>query len=161
VSEAANAYWVIPCSLLGAAVLALVPLDQALAWWRPEWIALLLIYWVVALPQRVGLVTALITGLLVDVMEGAALGQNMLSLSVLVVLARLAYQRFRVFTLVQQACVVFFLIGIHQLITQWLQGLQGSAAPGFRFLLPALVSAVLWPVLMPGLRGLRRSLQVR
>lgn len=161
VNESAHAYWVIPCSLLVAAILAVMPLDQSLVWWRPEWISIVLIYWIVALPERVGLLTALVTGLFVDVMEGAVLGQNMLSLTVLAVLSRFAYQRFRVFALLQQASIVFLLVGIHQLIAQWLQGLQGGAAPGFRFLLPALVSALLWPILMPLLRGVRRGFSVR
>jgi rod shape-determining protein MreD len=143
-----------------AAVLAVMPFQHALLWWRPEWIALVLIYWVVALPHRVGLVTALITGLFVDVLEGAAIGQNMLALSVLAVLCGLAYQRIRVFTVFQQSTIVFLLIGVHQLICQWLQGLQGGAAPGFRFLLPALVSAALWPLILYSLRAIRRSMKV-
>ncbi|EAQ98985.2 rod shape-determining protein MreD [Congregibacter litoralis KT71] len=155
-----NAYWVILASLLFAAVLAVIPLTRALLWWRPEWILLVLVYWTIALPHRVGLVTALVVGLFVDVMEGAVIGQNMLSLSVVVTLAGLMYQRLRVFTLVQQSSVIFLLAGLHQLITQWLQGLQGGAVPGFGFLFPALSTALLWPLLMPLLRELRRSYKV-
>jgi rod shape-determining protein MreD len=143
-----------------AALLAVMPLDRSLAWWRPEWILLVLTYWTIALPHRVGLVTALIVGLLVDVLEGATIGQNMLSLGVVVILARLMYQRLRVFTLPQQASVIFLFAGIHQLITQWLQSLQGAGASGFSFLLPALSSALLWPLIMPLLRGIRRSYKV-
>ncbi|WP_008294465.1 rod shape-determining protein MreD [Congregibacter litoralis] len=159
-SERMNAYWVILASLLFAAVLAVIPLTRALLWWRPEWILLVLVYWTIALPHRVGLVTALVVGLFVDVMEGAVIGQNMLSLSVVVTLAGLMYQRLRVFTLVQQSSVIFLLAGLHQLITQWLQGLQGGAVPGFGFLFPALSTALLWPLLMPLLRELRRSYKV-
>ncbi|MFK8043636.1 rod shape-determining protein MreD [Congregibacter sp.] len=159
-SERVTAYWVIVASLLCAAVLAVMPLTRSLLWWRPEWILLVLLYWTIALPHRVGLVTALVVGLLVDVMEGAVLGQNMLSLAVVVTLARLMYQRLRVFTLVQQASVVFVFAGLHQLVTQWLQGLQGGAAPGFGFLFPALSTALLWPLLMPVLREVRRSYKV-
>lgn len=159
-SERMNAYWVILASLLFAAVLAVIPLTRALLWWRPEWILLVLVYWTIALPHRVGLVTALIVGLFVDVMEGAVIGQNMLSLSMVVTLAGLMYQRLRVFTLVQQSSVIFLLAGLHQLITQWLQGLQGGAVPGFGFLFPALSTALLWPLLMPLLRELRRSYKV-
>ncbi|WP_439105734.1 rod shape-determining protein MreD [Congregibacter sp.] len=162
-SEGVNGYWVIVVSLLLAAIFAVVPLTRAVVWWRPEWILLVLLYWTIALPHRVGLITALAVGLLVDVMEGAVIGQNMLSLAVVVTLARLMYQRLRVFSLVQQASVVFLLAGLHQLITQWLQwlqGLQGAGAPGFAFLYPALSSALLWPLMMPVLRELRRSYKV-
>jgi rod shape-determining protein MreD len=163
VSDAGHAYWVILASLLVAAVLAILPVDRALAWWRPEWLLLVLVYWTIALPHRVGLLTALCVGLPVDVMEGAPLGQNMLALGVVVVLAQLMYQRLRIFSLTQQALVLFVLTGVHQLIEQWLQGLQGlqaGGATGFRFLLPALTSALLWPPLFVLLRGMRRSFRV-
>lgn len=159
-SERINGYWIIVASLLFAAVLAVMPLTRALNWWRPEWILLVLLYWTIALPHRVGLLTALTVGFFVDVMEGAVLGQNMFCLAVVVTLARLLYQRLRVFSPLQQASVIFVLAGIHQLITQWLQGLQGGGAVGFGFLFPALSTALLWPLLMPLLRELRRSYKV-
>ncbi|EED33895.1 rod shape-determining protein MreD [gamma proteobacterium NOR5-3] len=155
-----HGYWIIVASLLLAAVLAVLPLTRVLLWWRPEWILLVLLYWTIALPHRVGLVTALVVGLLADVMEGAVLGQNMLCLAVVVTLARLMYQRLRVFSLLQQASVIFVLAGLHQLITQWLQSLQGGGASGFVFLFPALSTALLWPLVMPVLRELRRSYKV-
>ncbi|MDP5070349.1 MAG: rod shape-determining protein MreD [Congregibacter sp.] len=159
-SERLNGYWIIVASLLLAAVLAVMPLARSLIWWRPEWILLVLLYWTIALPHRVGLTTALSVGFLVDVMEGAVIGQNMLCLAVVVTLARLLYQRLRVFSPLQQASVIFVLAGIHQLMTQWLQSLQGGGAAGFGFLFPALSTALLWPLLMPALRELRRSYKV-
>ena len=57
-------------------MLAVIPLPQWLLWGRPEWIALVLIYWTIALPYRVGIFTALLLGIVVDVLEGAILGQN-------------------------------------------------------------------------------------
>ena len=159
-SEPASGYWVILLSLLVAATLALVPLDRALAWWRPEWLLLVLVYWAIALPHRVGLATALAAGLVLDVMDGAPIGQHMLSLGLVVTVARLMYQRMRVFTLAQQAGVVFILVGIHQLIGQWLLNAQGIRSPGFAFLYCALSSALLWPPVMLTLRSLRRSYHV-
>ncbi len=159
-SEANHGYWVILLTLLFATFLAILPLSRSLSWWRPEWILLALVYWTMALPHRVGLVTALAAGLLVDVIEGAPIGQNMAALAVVVTLTSLMYQRLRVFTLFQQASVIFVLVGIHQLIILWLQGAQGLAVEGFNFLLPALTSALLWPLIMPFLRELRRSFRV-
>jgi rod shape-determining protein MreD len=161
VSENASGYWVILLSLFIAAVLAVLPLDRSVGWWRPEWLLVVLVYWTIALPQRVGLFTALSVGLLADVLEGAAIGQNMLSLGVVVTLARLMYQRMRVFTLTQQSLLVFVLVGIHQLLGQWLQSLQGVGAGSFVFLVPAISSALIWPLLMPVLRAIRRGFGVR
>ena len=52
------------------------------------------------------------------------------------------------------------LIGINQLICQWVQNLEGVGAPTLLFLLPAFSSALLWPVVLLILRGLRRHYRV-
>ncbi|MEO0435847.1 MAG: rod shape-determining protein MreD [Pseudomonadota bacterium] len=156
-SEPARGYWVILASFFIALTLTAVPLPRALLWWRPEWTVLVLLYWVIALPHRVGLLNGLLLGLLLDVLKGALIGQSMLSIGVVVTLARLMYQRLRVFSLLQQAGVVFVLIGIHQLIGQWLQGLEGASVSRGAFLLPAISSAILWPALFTVLRAVRRT----
>ncbi len=157
---APHGYWVVLASFLVALVLALLPLPDWLLWGRPEWVALTLIYWVIALPHRVGLVTGLVLGLFVDVLEGAVMGQNAFALAVLALLSMTLYQRLRVFSLLQQAGVVFVMIGIHQLVCQWVQNLQGAGTDSLLFLLPAVSSAVLWPVVLHVLRGLRRQYRV-
>ena len=57
VDQQPNGYWVILLTFFAAYVLAVLPLPLWLLWARPEWVALLLIYWTIALPQRVGMVT--------------------------------------------------------------------------------------------------------
>ena len=160
VGEAAQGYWVILTSLLVALVLALVPLPEWAVWARPEWVALTLIYWCLALPHRVGIITALAVGLALDGLEGAVLGQNALALVVLALLCLVLYQRVRVFSLAQQSGVVFILVGINQLLCQWVQTLQGAGAQTLLFLLPALSSAIIWPLVLHYLRALRRHYRV-
>jgi rod shape-determining protein MreD len=88
------------------------------------------------------------------------LGQNAFALVVVALLSLVLYQRLRVYSLWQQAGVVFVLIGINQLICQWVQNLQGVGARSLFFLLPAVSSALLWPVVLHTLRGLRRHYRV-
>ena len=160
VGESAQGYWVILATLLVALVFALVPLPAWAVWGRPEWLALTLIYWCLALPNRVGIMTALFFGLLLDVLEGAVMGQNALSLVVIALLCLVLYQRVRVFSLLQQSGVVFVLIGVNQLLCQWVQNLQGAGAQSLLFLFPALSSAVIWPLVLHYLRALRRHYRV-
>jgi len=143
-----------------AGVLAVLPLPTWLQWGRPDWVALTLIYWSIALPHRVGIATGLVAGVGVDVLEGAILGQNALALVVVALLAQLLYQRLRVYSLWQQASVVFILVGIGQMICQWIQNLEGVSPLPYLFLLPAFSSALLWPVVLHILRGLRRRFEV-
>jgi len=160
VDQTQHAYWVVVATFLAAYLLAVIPLPAWLLWARPEWMALVLVYWAIALPHRVGLFTGLILGVVMDVLEGAVLGQNALSLIVLALLSLTLYQRMRVYNLWQQAAMVFLLVGIHQLICQWVQNLQGVAAQSLIFLLPAFTSALLWPVMLHVLRAVRRHYQV-
>ncbi|TDG14780.1 rod shape-determining protein MreD [Seongchinamella unica] len=160
VDQGPHGYWLILASFFCALCLAVLPLPQWLAWGRPEWVALVLIYWVIALPHRVGLVTALGLGLMFDVVEGAVMGQNAFALVVIALLALLLYQRLRVFSVIQQSGVVFVLVGINQMICQWVQNLEGAGATTMLFLLPAFSSALLWPFVLHLLRGMRRSFRV-
>ncbi|MAY93823.1 rod shape-determining protein MreD [Haliea sp.] len=153
-------FTVVVASFLVAALLAVVPLPEWLQWARPEWVALTLLYWCLALPHRVGIFTALLLGVLVDALEGAVLGQNAFSLTVLALCALLVYQRLRVFSLWQQCGVVFVVIGLHQLIGQWVQNLEGAGARSLLFLLPALSSALLWPVVLQVLRSVLRYYRI-
>lgn len=156
----AHGYPIVLLTFLVAYVLAVLPLPHWLLWGRPEWLALTLVYWTIALPHRVGMATGLLLGLGLDVLEGAVLGQNALALAVLAALTLTLYQRLRVYALWQQAAVVFVLIGINQLVCQWVQNLEGIGAPALLFLVPAFSSALLWPVVLHTLRGLRRHYRV-
>jgi rod shape-determining protein MreD len=160
VERQGHAYSVILLTFLAAYVLAVLPLPSWLQWGRPDWVALTLIYWCIALPQRVGIATGLVLGLGIDVLEGSALGQNAFALVVVALLSLILYQRLRVYSLWQQAGVVFILVGINQLIGQWLQNIEGVSTLPRLFLLPAFSSALLWPVVLHTLRGLRRHYRV-
>lgn len=153
-------YGVILLTFFAAYVLAVLPLPEWLKWGRPEWVALALVYWTIALPHRVGITTGLLLGIGLDVLDGAVLGQNALALVVVAVLSLILYQRLRVYSIWQQAGVVFVIVGINQLICQWLQNLQGVGAQSLQFLLPAVSSALVWPVVLLILRGLRRRYRV-
>jgi rod shape-determining protein MreD len=153
-------YSVILLTFLMAFVLAVIPLPPWVQWGRPEWVALTLIYWCIALPHRVGIATGLVVGIGMDVLEGAILGQNAFAMVLVALLSLILYQRLRVYSLWQQAAVVFILVGIGQLVCQWVQNIEGVSGLPREFLLPAVSSALLWPVVLHTLRGLRRHFQV-
>ncbi|MFP8967072.1 rod shape-determining protein MreD [Pokkaliibacter sp. CJK22405] len=138
-------YWLVLLSLLLAFMLSAIPLPEILQWGRPEWVAMALIYWVMAWPERVGVKTAWVCGLLLDLLQSSPLGANALALTLVSYLSTLLHQRIRNFPLIQQAFVVLMLIGVLQMVRHWLQQWQGGAAESFIFLLPSLISALIWP----------------
>jgi len=152
--------WIIIASFLAALALTILPLPDWLALIRPEWVALVLIYWCMALPGRVGVGFAWIIGLLLDVLRAGLLGQHALSLAIVAYITLQLYQRIRVFPLWQQAVSVFILILLHLLLQLWIKGISGNPLPAFAFLLPALSSMLLWPLMFLGLRRLRRRYRV-
>ncbi len=156
----AQGRWVIALSLLLAILLSIIPVPAWAQWGRPEWVAMVLIYWVIALPERVGVGVAWCTGLLLDIVEGTPLGQNALALAVMAYLALILYQRLRMYVPLQQAMVVFVLVGLNQLLCHWVQTLSGTPSPNLLFLLPAMVSALLWPAVSLLLQFLRRHFSV-
>jgi len=152
--------WIIVTSFLAALALTVLPLPNWFALVRPEWVALVLIYWCMALPGRVGVGVAWIVGLLLDVLRGGLLGQHALSLALVAYITLQLYQRIRVFPLWQQAVSVFILVLLHLLLQLWIKGISGNPPPALVFLLPALSSMLLWPLMFLGLRRLRRRYRV-
>jgi len=150
-------FWVIPLTVIVALWLSIIPMPEWALWLRPAWVALVVLYWVLALPAQVGVVLSWVSGLLLDIVVNAPLGQNALALAVLAYITLLLYQRLRMFTRWQQAAVIFVLIGVNQMLGHWVQNLTGTASPNLLFLLPALVSALIWPAVFSLLRFLRRN----
>jgi rod shape-determining protein MreD len=150
---------VILASFAAAFILSVLPSPAWLDPMRPEWVVLVLIYWCMALPNRVGVGFAWVIGILVDVLRGGLLGSHALSLAVVAYITLQLYQRMRVFPLWQQAGSVVFLVTLHLLLQIWIKGISGEAT-NWTFLLPALSSMALWPVLFVGLRNLRRRFKL-
>ena len=147
---------VVPIMLL-ALMLVMLPLPEWIQAFRPDWLTLVLIYWVLAMPERLGIVFAWIFGLLLDVTQGAILGQHAVSLVLVAFIVQLQYQRIRVFSLLQQALVVFALLMLKQLIILWVNGIVGQAPENIiHYFLPSVVGAVIWPWLFVVLRDIRR-----
>jgi len=152
--------WVIFASFVVAFIFTIFPLPNWLALLRPEWVALALIYWCMALPQRVGVGIGWVIGLLLDVLRGGLLGQHALSLCIVAYVTIKMYQRIRVFPLWQQALSVLVLIALHQMLMLWIKGITGQTSQTWSYWLPSVSSMFIWPVLYIVLRNLRRRFRV-
>lgn len=152
--------WVIVASLTLALFLTILPMPDWGEDFRPQWVAMTLIYWSLALPSRVGVFWAFGTGLVLDVTIGTVLGQHALSLSVVAWLAVELHQRIRIFPLVQQAVSIWVLLLVERLIALWVIGATGQPTPTLWYWMPTLVGLVLWPWLFIVLRDVRRRFGV-
>jgi len=153
--------WVIILTFVISFILTIMPMPQVAIHLRPEWSALVLLYWCMALPQRIGVGTGWIVGLLLDVLKGSLLGQHALALAVIAYLILNLHQRVRLFPLWQQAVVVMMLLNLSQLLLLWFDGITGQPAKGLQYWLPPLVAMLIWPGVFMLLRGIRRYYKIR
>ena len=99
-------------SLLGALLVDLLPIGQTP--WMPDVLAIVLVFWAVHQPRRVGLGVAFLFGLGIDVHQGALLGQHALAYAVLGYLAIMVHRRLLWFAVPQQAVQLMpLLIAMH------------------------------------------------
>ena len=155
-----NHGWIVWLTFVIGLLLSVSPLPQFMEILRPLWLALLLAFWCLALPHKVGMTTAWVLGLAEDVLYGTLLGQNALILSLTTFLIMSLQQRMRMFPMWQQSLVIFVVLGLMQLVQLWLSALTGNRQPTLALVLPAVVSALLWPWVNYGLRGLRRRFNI-
>lgn len=126
---------------------------------RPMFLALPLAYWALEMPHKIGMVSAFCLGLAQDVLFGTLLGHNALILTLITFLILSLQQRVRMFPTWQQSLVILVVLGLAQLLQLWLSALTGNRQT-LAVLLPALISALLWPWVSFGLRGLSRRYKI-
>lgn len=112
----------------------------------PDVLALVLVFWSIHQPQRVGISSAFVFGLLMDVHQGAMLGQHALAYSVLSFLAIAIHRRLLWFTVPSQAAQVLPLFLAAHLIALVVRLLAGGSFPGLWIFLAPVLEALLWPV---------------
>jgi len=147
---------VIAMTFVIALLLTALPMPESAAIWRPAWVALVLIYWCMAAPERVGVVVGWVAGLLLDVMTGTLLGQHALGLSVVAWVAHHTHRRVRVLPLWRQAITVFVLLFLYQALVLWSNGIRGIPVVETAYWTSPLVGTFLWPWLFVVLRVVRR-----
>lgn len=122
----------------------------------PDWVALTLIYWCIATPQRVSVGTGWTLGIVLDVLYGSLLGQHALAKSVIAFIAVKLHLKLRMFPRWQQAVSVLVLLAINQLLVVWIRGAIGQAPGTIFYWTTSIVGMLVWPWLFVVLRDLRR-----
>ncbi|MBE9568053.1 MAG: rod shape-determining protein MreD [Proteobacteria bacterium] len=138
-------------------MLAIVPLPDWAVEYRPDWVTLVLIYWAMAMPTKVGITAAWFSGLLLDVSYGTLMGQHAVGMVLVIYVIHMQHQRLRVASLLQQAIVIFFLLLLKQLLILWVDGMLGRAPASQLYFMPTLTSTLLWPWIYLVLRDLERK----
>ena len=143
-----------------ALTLMVMPMPATFDVFRPDWVTLVMLYWVIALPHRVSIGTALILGVLSDVLLGSIVGVHALGMVIVAYLAARNFQRIRNFALIQQAVVIAVLILLKRFIIFEANVFLHDAEFTLSYFWPVLTSAVFWLWVFPLLRKVRRQFGV-
>lgn len=128
------------CALL----VNLVPLPLLLSETRPDFCALVLVYWGIHQPRRVGFTIAFLLGLSIDIVEGSLFGQHALVYVVLLFTAIALHRRVLNFSLVGQALHILPLLIAGELIATAIRLIAGDEFPALLHFLGPLIGALLW-----------------
>ncbi len=112
----------------------------------PDLLMVVLMFWAVHQPRRVGMGVAFVLGLAMDVNHGAVLGQHALAYTLLNYVAVSIHRRllwFGVFEQALQVLPVFF--AVHA-VSQIVRLMAGGMFPGWAMLAAPVIEALLWPV---------------
>jgi rod shape-determining protein MreD len=156
--------WLILLTVAGAMVLAVAHLPETwpqwLGWLRPAWVAVVVFYWVMELPHRLGLIAAWILGALVDVLQAEPLGLNGLILAAITYVGWRFYERLRMYSVAQQCGVVFLLVLGAELLRSVVLEVVSDRGWSWGLLLPPLSSMLIWPFIALLLTRLRLQFRV-
>ena len=119
----------------------------------PHFVVLVLLYWLIFYPEKVGIWVAFVVGLFLDVFYHELIGMNAFCLVVLSYLVFHVRLRLRHFPLVQQSGVIFIMVGIYQLQKVAFLFLTQTVVSRFDYYIQALMSGAVWPFVFICING--------
>lgn len=128
-------------------------------YWKPPFVLLVALYWLLFEPQTFGLVFAFTLGLLVDFVSGAPAGESAMAFCVTAYWAQTLEHRLLHFTIFHQCLLIAGLVVCYQLISVAIDLAIHGGALQLALLYPALSAILVWPLIAGVLGRLhRRSL---
>jgi rod shape-determining protein MreD len=142
----------IALTLAAALLLNLLPWSGYWAWIKPDFVALVVLYWCIEQPRKMGFIAAWLVGLFMDVADGTLFGQHALAYTILAYAGIVLHRRVRMFAITPQALHVIPLFLMNDLIILGVRMLGGADFPGWHYFIGSFVAGALWPPLASLLR---------
>lgn len=132
-------------TLFVALMINLLPLTGWVLALRPDFVALVLLYWGIYQPRKIGFLPAWLLGLAMDVADGSLFGQHALAYSVMMFTAIFLHRRISMFDMRHQILHVLPILLVMQLIVLGVRHAAGGEFPGWWYFLSSITGALLWP----------------
>ncbi|AFU18724.1 rod shape-determining protein MreD [Actinobacillus equuli subsp. haemolyticus] len=144
-----------------AFVLEIMPWPIGFQGLRPNWVVLVLIYWALALPNKVSVGTAFVAGIIWDLVLGSILGIHALVLSIAIYFVAKYHLILRNLSLWLQAILVMLYVIAIRFLIYFVELVLHSAEFNSQEILGAIISGILWPWIFLLMRHIRRQLGLR
>ncbi len=115
---------------------------------RPDFVLLVVLYWLMRAPHLCNIGTAWLMGMLVDLAGGDLFGQHALAYIIAAFIAMTYLRRSTLFNRWQQAVYVFVLLLVSQIVLLILKLFGGSALPGWSYFIPSISGILLWQLVI-------------
>lgn len=160
-SSPASVFLAVGLSSFVALLLTIVQVPNWLFYFWPDWVALVIVYWALVLPNRIGSFIGFIVGTLLEVLFVRNFGVLGLGLATLAFIVNSAHLQLRVLSIWQQTLFMALLIGVFKLLTGWLYGIVSDFTITTEYWYSLLGSMAIWPFAFILLEELRRKARIR
>jgi len=133
-------------TLVATLILNFVPLNGLSFTLRPDFVALVILFWCINQPQRLGMMLAFCVGLMMDVHHAGIMGHQAMVYCIIVYLATVFRRRISIFGLIKQAPHIGLILVFMQSSQILIAMLSGANFPGWHFYLAALTGTIIWPM---------------
>ncbi len=133
-------------TLIIALVFQILPWSGFGLYIHPDFVLLVLLYWILRAPKLCSIGTAWLSGLVIDLATGSLFGQNALAYALTAFFAVTYQRRLILFTVWQQTAYVFLLLIVNQICLLVLKLFAGGENPGWLYFLPCISGILLWYV---------------
>lgn len=134
-------------TLVAALLCNLLPWSGWAMWLVPDFVALIVLYWCIHEPRKIGFLTAWSLGLLMDIADGSLFGQHALAYIILAYAGMVLHRRVQRFAMTQQILHVIPLLLFTDLVVLLVRALSGADFPGYLYFLGSFSGAALWPAM--------------
>jgi rod shape-determining protein MreD len=151
-----NQHRMVYLSLVAALIMQLLPWSGVWIQIKPDFVLLVLLYWMLRAPHLCNIGTAWVAGLLIDLANGNLFGQNALAYVVTAFLAVVYQRRLILFTVLQQSSYVFLLLLVNQVTLLLLKLFTGGQEVSWLYFVSCLSSLLLWHLVVNARLGMSR-----
>lgn len=148
-------FWSIALSFIVGSTATIIATPQAIFYFWPDWIALIVVYWALMAPDRIGPWVGFAFGTLLEVLFVRDFGVLGFGFAMLAFAVNRTHLQLQVLSIGPQMVVVGLFIAVFKLMTGWLYGLTGDFAMTSEYWYSIIGCVLAWPFVFILLQELR------